>query len=117
LRALARLALLLGAAAIGILLLRAAPREVTLVYGLPDPASVTSLEVEIRRGGDSVRRAEFRFARGAPPQVRHEVRLPEGEYEVTLRLSTAAGAARAVTRPVTVAEGGPIVLPLGEPPH
>jgi len=117
LRAFPRLLLLLGAAAIGIYLLRAPPREVTLVYGLPDPASVTSLEVEIRRGREPVRRAEFRFARGAPPQLRHEVRLPDGDYEVTVRLSSATGPARAVTRPVTVAEAGAIVLPLGESPH
>ena len=108
-KALLRVVLVLGAALVGFLLFRAAPREVTLVYGLPPGAAAASLEVEIRRGGEVVRRAEIRVPGGAR-EVRHPVRLPDGEYRVAVR----AGAA-VFERTVTVSEAGTIVLPLGVP--
>ncbi|HET9596054.1 MAG TPA: hypothetical protein VFP65_10755 [Anaeromyxobacteraceae bacterium] len=106
----ARLFLLLGAIAIGFWLFRSAPRDVTLVYAGAAPA--TALEVTIARRGDVVRHAELRFASGAPAQVEHRVRLPEGEYTLHLRLS-GGGAPREVERPLTVAEDGPVVLNVG----
>ncbi len=106
-KALARVVLLLGAVGLGALLLRAAPREVTLVYGLPPDASAPRLEVEIRRDGEVVRRAEIRVPGGAR-EVRHPVRLPDGEYQVVVR---AGGVV--FERSVTVSEAGTVVLPLG----
>ena len=105
-RSLARVVLILGAVGVGALLFRATPREVTLVYGLP-PGAVSTLEVEIRRGDEVVRRAEIRVPAGAS-EVRHPVRLPDGDYRVVVR----AGAA-VIERPLTVSEAGTIVLPLG----
>jgi hypothetical protein len=109
-KGLARLAFLGGAAALGLLLFRAAPHEVTLVYAGAAPATV--LEVDIARDGEAVRRAELRFPGGAPPQVTHRVRLTDGDYTVRLRLSGAQGA-RTVERSIHVAEAGAIVLAVG----
>jgi hypothetical protein len=105
-KALARVVLLLGAVAVGALLLRASPREVTLVYGLPPGEAPAHLAVDIRRGEDLVRHAELRVPGGAR-EVRHPVRLPDGEYRVVVRAGPAV-----FERAVTVAEAGTIVLPL-----
>lgn len=105
-KALARVVLLLGALGIGAFLLRAAPREVTLVYGLPPGEAPARLEVDVRRGGELVRHAEIRVPGGAR-DVRHPMRLPDGDYQVVVRAGPAV-----FERAVTVAEAGVIVLPL-----
>jgi len=107
---LARLLFLGGAVAIGLFLLRAAPRDVTLVYLLPPGRGPTALDVEVRRGEEVLRHAEFRFPDGAPPRVLHRVRLPDGRYAVAMRLSTASGPARTAERAIDVAEDGPILV-------
>ncbi len=109
----ARLLLLVGAVAVGALLLRSAPRDVTLVYDLSRTPGVTRIEVDIRRGGQEVRHSELRFPGGAPAQVRHPVRLPDGDYQLALRLVGGPGGPLALRRDVEVRESGPIVLPLG----
>lgn len=106
-KALARLVLLLGAAGVGVLFLRAAPREVTLVYGLPEGQAPARIEVDIRRGVEIVRHAEIEVPGGAR-EVRHPVRLPDGDYRVVVRSGSAL-----FERTVTVTEAGTIVLPLG----
>jgi hypothetical protein len=108
-RPLARLLLLVGAVGVGALLFRAAPRQLELVYDLGRTPGATSVEVEIRRGGELVRRAELR-ADG--PQVRHAVRLPDGEYVIAFRVASPAGSV-AGERALEVREAGTIVLPLG----
>lgn len=110
-KALARLLFLGGAVAIGLFLLRAAPRDVTLVYGLPPGPGPSSLDVDVRRGAEVLRHAEFRFPAAAPAQVRHPVRLPDGEYLVVLRLSEGSRPARIAERDIVVTEDGAIVLP------
>jgi hypothetical protein len=109
-RAFARVIAMLGAVAIGAFLCRAAPRDVTLVYDLSALPGATGVEVEIRRDGELVRRAELSVAAGAS-QVRHAVRLPDGRYDLVLHVATAAGTVR-VTRAVDVSEEGTIVLPI-----
>jgi hypothetical protein len=104
---LARLAFVAGAVAIGLFFLRAAPREVTLVYALGD-APPRALEVDIVRGGETVRHAEFRVP---PAQLRHEVRLTDGDYLARLTLA-GEGPSRRVERAFTVSESGTIVLPV-----
>ncbi len=111
----ARLVLMGGAVAVGLYLWRAAPRDLALVYGMPAGAPVTSMEVEVLRDGETLRRAEFRFPGGAPGAVRHAVRLPDGAYLVRVRLAAAAGPAWTVERPLEVSESGTVVLPLGPP--
>jgi len=56
-----RFAVLIGMALIGSFLFRASPREVTLVYGVK-PAQLEKLAVEIDKGGQMIRRAEFPLA-------------------------------------------------------
>jgi hypothetical protein len=109
-RPLARLVFLAGAAAIGLFLFRATPRDVTLVYALGD-AGARELEVEIAKAGETVRRAEFRLDPAVSAQVSHRVRLPDGEYVVHLTLASEGGA-RQLDRPITVSESGTIVVPV-----
>ena len=110
-KALSRLVFVAGAVAIGSFLLRAMPRDVTLVYGLEGVAA-HALEVDIDRGGETLRHAEFRFGSGAPPVVSHRVRLADGDYVVNVTVATGT-TARHVARPITVSESGTIVIPLG----
>ncbi len=107
----ARLLFLGGALAIGLFLLRAAPRDVTLVYDVGS-SGARALEVAIEKAGVEVRRAELRVAPGAPPQVSHRVRLTDGEYVLRLTVTDARGSLR-VERPITVSESGTIVVPVG----
>jgi hypothetical protein len=106
----ARLVAVVGAVALGAYLFSAAPRDVVLVYGVPAPGVPAVLEVELRRGGEVVRRSELAVpARGG--QLRHPIRLPDGEYALAWRLS-GPGVARGETA-VEIREDATIVLPLG----
>ncbi len=105
-----RLLLILGLAAIGIFFVQSLPRDVVLVYALDAPAAIRSVEVEVRREGVPVRHAEWRLPDGAPAQLRHPVRLPDGTYEVSVRVARDAGAARTARLPLVVVESGPVVL-------
>ena len=103
---------LAGAVAIGLFLFRAAPRDVTLVYGQLG-ADVGAVDVDVKRGGEAIRHAEFRFgAGGAPPAITHRVRLTDGDYVIRLVITSSSGR-RALDRPVHVTESGTIVIPLG----
>jgi hypothetical protein len=107
----ARLLALVGAVAIGAFLLRAAPRDVTLVYDLsavPAARTVDGLAVEIRRGGERVRSAVLRVPPGET-QVLHRVRLPDGTYDVVVAVSTTLR----LERTLEISEDATIVLPLG----
>lgn len=109
-RALGRLLLVAGALGVGALLFRAAPHQVELVYDLSRTPGATGVEVELRREGALVRRAELHAAGSA--QLHHPVRLPDGDYRLSFRIA-APGGAVAGERTLTVREGGTIVLPLG----
>ncbi len=109
-RALGRLLLLAGAIGVGALLFRAAPRQLELVYDLGRTPGATSVEVEIRRGDELVRRAALRVTPGV--QLRHPVRLPDGDYRLAFRVATPDGAV-AGERALEVREAGTVVLPLG----
>ncbi len=109
-----RLLLLVGFGAIGLFFLRGVPRDVTLVYDIPDPAHVSALEVDVVRAGSPLRHAEYRFPDGAPRQLRHPVRLPDGEYEVRLRVSRGPGEPQRTRLPLVVDESGAVVLFVGD---
>ncbi|HJW74307.1 MAG: hypothetical protein A2V77_02420 [Anaeromyxobacter sp. RBG_16_69_14] len=109
-RGLARLLFLAGAVGIGLFFLRAAPRDVTLVYAVGGSGG-RALEVDIEKGGAAIRRAEFHLAEGAPAQVSHRVRLTDGEYVVHLTLMV-DGASRRLERSISVSESGTIVIPI-----
>lgn len=110
-RALARVGGIAGAIAVAWLVLRAGPRDVVLVYDLSSVPGARALEVEVLRGAEVLRRAEFRLA-GGPAQVTHAVKLSPGDYVLRGRID-APGGARAFERPLQVHEAGTIVLPLG----
>jgi hypothetical protein len=107
----ARLVLLAGAVAVGFVLFRASPRDVRLVYDLRRAPGATAVDVEIRRGGEALRRAELRVPPGAT-QLEHEVRLPTGAYEVVVRL-VRPGAVVRTTREIDVRESGPVLIAVG----
>jgi len=104
----ARLLLLAGAAAVGLLLFRSQPRDLVLVYDLGDPPAA-EVEVLVQRGDEVLRRAVLRP--GGARQVRHPLRLPDGEYRLRFRLAEAGGARR-LERPLAVEEDATVVLPL-----
>jgi hypothetical protein len=106
-----RLMVLLGAIGVGAFLFRAAPRDVELVYDVRGIPGATGLEVEVRRGGALLRRAELRVPAGEA-LVHHPVRLPDGAYRLDIRVEAPAGAV-AIERPLEVREAGTVVLPLG----
>jgi hypothetical protein len=114
----ARLVGLAGAALVGWLLFRAAPRDVTLVYDVGQVEGAGSLEVRIRRGAEILRAAEFRLPDGGG-QVRHTVQLPDGHYRIAYRLVPERARPGDGQRPVEgeraldVTESGTVVLPLG----
>lgn len=87
----ARLALVAAVALVAVLVTSKLPREVQVVYDLASRAPVSVLDVEMWRGGERVRRTEFRWNE---PQLRaqHTVRLAPGEYELRFRMITADGA-------------------------
>ncbi len=108
-RPLARLVAVVGAVLVGWLLWQHAPRDVTLVYAVGAP-DATALEVDLRRGAELVRHAEFTLHGGG--EVRHAVRLPDGEYGLVYRIRTPEGT-RTGERSVDVSsDAGTIVLPL-----
>jgi hypothetical protein len=107
----ARLLFLAGAVGIGFFLLRAVPRDVTLVYDVQG-GGARALEVDIEKAGVVVRRAEFHLPDGAPSQVSHRVRLTDGDYLLRLNV-TFGGVGRRLERPITVSESGTIVVPVG----
>jgi hypothetical protein len=102
---------LLGAVAVGLFLVSASPKDVVLVYDLAGAPDATVLEVELRRGAELVRRAEFRVT-DPGRQIRHELRLPKGQYALSWRAGSPAGSL-AGERVVDVVEEGTIVLPVG----
>lgn len=106
---LARLVAVAGAVAVGAYLLGAAPRDLTLVYDVPEPGAGVMLEIEIRRGPEVVRRSEL----AVPPeggQVRHPVRLRDGEYVLAWSLGGSSPAHGVL--PLEVREDGTVVLSL-----
>ena len=107
----ARLVAVLGAVAVAWLLFGHAPKDVTLVYDVSSVPDARALEIEVVRGGEVLRHAEFRLAAGEG-RVTHGVKLPEGDYLLRGRIVSPAGATP-FERPVEVHEAGTIVLPLG----
>jgi len=107
----ARLLLLLGALGVGYFLFRAVPRDLDLVYDLAHLPGATRIEVVVRRQGELIRRAELTVPAGQT-RVRHPVRLPDGDYTLSIRVTGPEGALE-VERPLEVREAGTVVLPLG----
>ncbi|MGC3998306.1 MAG: hypothetical protein QM767_12860 [Anaeromyxobacter sp.] len=104
----AKLLLVLGALGVGWLLFAEGPRELVLVYDLGHlgPADLT---VDLLRGPELVRHAEFHLDAGSQ-QVRHAVKLPDGDYR--LRWATRGAAAAQGERTVEVREAGTQVFSL-----
>ncbi len=107
----ARVVAIAGAVAVAWLLFGRAPKDVTVVYDVSAVPEARTLEVELFRGGETLRRAEFRLA-GRGGRVEQKLRLPEGDYVLRGRIDAPAGAT-AFERPLEVREAGTIVLPLG----
>lgn len=104
----ARAVAVLGAAAVAWVLFGEGPKDVVLVYDVGGDA--TRLEVELRRAGEVVRRAEFPVHPAAAP-IRHAVKLPAGEYALGWRVATPSGP-RQGERALEITEGGTLVLPI-----
>ena len=103
--------MVVGALGVGWYLFRAAPRDVTLVYGVRPPGAPAALEVEIRRGEELVRRSELAVP-AAGGEVRHPVRLKDGAYALTWRLA-AGSTAWTGRQALDVSEDATVVLSVG----
>jgi hypothetical protein len=110
-RAAARLVAVVGAVAVGWLLFGAGPREVVLVYDLAQAPRAASLEVRLRRDGETVRRAVFAVPAGGEP-IRHPLKLSDGSYVLGWKVEAPDGP-REGERALEISEGGTIVLPIG----
>jgi hypothetical protein len=106
-----RLAGVAAALGIGWLVLGAGQKELVLVYDVSSVADARALEVDVLRGGEVLRHAEFRLHAGEG-RVSHALKLAEGDYLLRGRID-APGGATPFERPLEVHEAGTIVLPLG----
>lgn len=106
----ARLVAVLGAVGIGMFLFRSAPRDVRLVYDVSGVPGARDLRVDLRRGDELVRHAEFRVGHGEL-QPQHAVRLPDGDYTLQIAVD-ARGRNLRVTRPLEVRESETVVVPI-----
>ena len=107
-----RLVLLLGVVGVAWIFLAGGPKDVVLEYDLAAQPRATRLEVDLRRGAEVVRHAEFKLPGTGETLVRHAVRLPKGAYTLAWRLVVPGGALTG-ERSVDVEEEGTIVLSLG----
>jgi hypothetical protein len=105
-----RVVLVLGAAALGLFLWRASPRDVLLLYDVAGVPGATAIEVEIRRGEALSRRAVLRIPAGEA-RAGHPVRLTAGAYSMRIRVESPDGPAH-FERPLEVTEDGAVVVPL-----
>jgi hypothetical protein len=108
---LARVVAIAGVASVAWMLLGGGPRDVVLVYDVSAVPGARALDVEVVRGGEILRRAEFRLG-GRDGRVTHALRLPDGDYVVRGRIE-APGGATSFERRIEVHEAGTIVLALG----
>jgi hypothetical protein len=108
----ARLVAILGAVAVASLLFGRAPKDVTVVYDVSGVPAARALEVDVVRGAEVLRHAEFRLAASDHGRVKHELRLQEGEYLLRGRIDAPAGPTP-FERPLEVHDSETIVLALG----
>jgi hypothetical protein len=68
------------------------PREHDLRIDLgPQHHEIMELQLEVRRDGQDLQGASFRFPSGAPQSVDHHLTLPTGRYDVELKCRRASG--------------------------
>jgi hypothetical protein len=121
-RAAARAVLILGAALIGGLVARSAPREQVLVFRFQGSPASKELAATWTPVGDQepAGGVTVQLSSPTPREVRHKVSLPNGEYVVDLEFHGAGdpspdlGAETRTERRVTL-EGGETVIYLGRP--
>jgi hypothetical protein len=98
---LARLTALAGVLFVGLLVWRSAPQPVQVEIDLgPAHKEFVELRVAYVQGGEELHGVAFSFPEGAPDRVRHEVRLPPGEFEVHTELRPLHGAWLASVEPL-----------------
>ena len=115
---LARFGFLAAGLAAAVFILPRLPHDHAVTYRLDD-ASVRSIDVSWSRVGDDgaqsgepVRGASYRFEAGrAPRSIDASVKLPNGRYQVSVRIADDQGS-RAFERAITVDDAGPITIPL-----
>jgi hypothetical protein len=114
-RAAARLVLVVGLALALVSLLPQLPREQTLVFRVPE-SHVQRLDVSFTPHGEEQASGGFTlsFSGSAPHHVRHQVDLPNGDYELSIELTRDGNEGRrdqetSFVRRVTLAGGETII--------
>lgn len=111
---LARLALGIFLLAVAIEVGGAMPRDVEVGLRFPDHARVVEARIEYTQEEESVREVTLRFREGAPALVRDTVELSPGDYDVSVVLLDAAGAARRLRGRLTAPADGVVRVRLRE---
>lgn len=111
---LARLVLVAGVALVGAHLFATMPRQVDIRYRVgADHDGVTDARFAYTSGGEEMEGVAFHYAYGAPAVVRHQVRLPPGDYGVVASLS-GPGVDRSVKAKLEVPADGIVRIDLGQ---
>ena len=93
------------------------PRETELEYAIgPDHGEVIELRVAYRQGPEELAGASFAFPKGAPSSVRHQVKLPTGEFEVWCELRMRSRESRMIKRPLRTPASGVVRFNLADDP-
>lgn len=91
---LALLLLLVGAGIAARFLVPRLPKERTVELRLPEPVSITAVDVAwapVTQDDEAVQGADWRFVTGrAPPVLQTVVRLPDGRYALDVRVERGA---------------------------
>jgi hypothetical protein len=86
------LLLVAAAVAVGSILLPKLPREREIELKVADPASIVSVDVSWSAGDEPIHGGTWRFSPGkAPAAVISRVSLPDGRYDVDVRVSRVEG--------------------------
>lgn len=123
LRRLAPLVLLAGAAVAGMFFLPHLPREHQVELRLEDPSSIVAVNVDwsaapeqgatsSERAGEPLQGSSWRFAAGtAPRSLATMVRLPDGAYEMDIRIDR-VDRVQSVHRSLTLGGADRITVPV-----
>jgi len=93
------------------------PQETELEFAIgPGHAEVIELRVAYRQGAEELAGASFAFPRGAPSSVRHQVKLPAGEFEVWCELRMRSLESRLIKKPLRTPASGVVRFDLADDP-
>ncbi len=98
--------------AVGLEVGGAVPRDVSVSLRLPAPEDVREATIAYRQEGELVRELQRRFPEGAPRDLRDELELSPGDYDVEVRVTEVRGGTRTLRGHLTAPAEGVIHVAL-----